>query len=299
MSRSWLARLTAAGGRRIWFPAGYRMGPADDRLYLLQSRPVTSISTPRTAAGAVKGPVLFWCSSGCWIRSRRAATLRLLFATGAGLRVGTPETQECCTPRRRLWVNVTALMRNSIGRQVFHRALEFLEPTVRQALEAIWDDPRLQPGKRGISLRALRQMAGFFMPLAGNGANLDLPALAGNSSSGTASRCGSDASPLGSPVTAMPGCSPGRSATGTAAATCREAYPVYLRRRSEWLLSAARQAGRACPEPIGPPVAPRSCVGGDPRPPHNPTTEMDLALWEARAIRATPIPEEISNLHGG
>jgi pyruvate,water dikinase len=148
---------------------------ADGELHLLQSRPITSLYP--TPEGLPPEPLKVMVSFGAVQGMLDPLTplgrdaLRLIFATGArffGVHV-TPETQTVLfTAGERLWLNVTALMRSSVGRRIMHGALGFMEPTVRQALDAVWDDPRLQPERRGIRLRSLRQMAGFFPHLAGN-----------------------------------------------------------------------------------------------------------------------------------
>ena len=68
----------------------------------------------------------------------------------------------------RLWVNFTAILSNSVGRKVAPVALGMVEPSVHQAMEQIWDDPRLQPGRSGISFKARMRIAHFVVPLAFN-----------------------------------------------------------------------------------------------------------------------------------
>ena len=94
-----------------------------------------------------------------------------IFAAGAGLfgiRVTSQTQKVLLSAGERLWVDITTLVRNTVGRRIFHAALSFIEPSVRQALEEVWDDPRLQPERSGIRLHARMQLARFFVPLAGN-----------------------------------------------------------------------------------------------------------------------------------
>ena len=68
----------------------------------------------------------------------------------------------------RLWVNVTTLLRNSVGRSVLRGAMSFVEPTVGQALDLIWEEPPLLPPRRGITARGLLRAARFLLPMASN-----------------------------------------------------------------------------------------------------------------------------------
>ena len=65
-------------------------------------------------------------------------------------------------------MNITPLLKNSVGRRVVPVVLDLVEPTVRQAVGQIMDDPRLQPERKGVSFHARGQIARFFLPLAGN-----------------------------------------------------------------------------------------------------------------------------------
>ena len=51
----------------------------------------------------------------------------------------------------RLWINLTPLLRNTVGRRVVPVITAWVDPAAGEALDAIWHDPRLQPARRGIS----------------------------------------------------------------------------------------------------------------------------------------------------
>jgi pyruvate,water dikinase len=157
------------------FPQDIEWAVSEDKLYLLQSRPITSLyPTPQEmppeplkvlfSFAAIQGMNDPFTPLGC-------DALRQIFAVGAGLFGirATSETQTAIySAGERLWVNFTPLLSNSTGRGVVRKVIGMIEPTIGQALQAIWDDPRLQPGRPGISLHARRQIARFFVPLAGN-----------------------------------------------------------------------------------------------------------------------------------
>jgi pyruvate,water dikinase len=147
----------------------------DGSLVLLQSRPVTSLfPTPEGmpaeplsvmfSFAAVQGmldpltplgrDVLFQVAamaSGLFGYQRSAGTQTVFYSAG-----------------ERLWVNLSTPLRNTVGRTVFYTILPFVEPTIVQALDEVIDDPRLKPGKPGVSLRAMTRIARFALPLMAN-----------------------------------------------------------------------------------------------------------------------------------
>ncbi len=170
-----LARL----GRRVEelyaFPQDIEWAWADDRLFLLQARPITSLFP--TPEGLPAEPLKVFFSFAAVQGMLDPVTplgrdvLRQIFAAGAGLFGirATPETQTVLyTAGERLWVNFTPLLRNTVGRRIVPLALNWVEPTIRQAVESIRDDPRLQPGRPGISPHARLQIARFLLPMAAN-----------------------------------------------------------------------------------------------------------------------------------
>ncbi|MEJ2711294.1 MAG: PEP/pyruvate-binding domain-containing protein [Anaerolineales bacterium] len=170
-----LAHLGQQVAELYEFPQDIEWASLDGQLYLLQSRPVTSLFPVPSRLSGEPLQILFSFAAVQGVMDPITPlgrdAIKIIFAAGAELfdvQV-TPETQRVIyTAGERLWVNVTAVMRNSVGRRIFHAALGFIEPSVKQAVEAIWDEPQLLPERSGIRLRALRQMAGFFLPLAGN-----------------------------------------------------------------------------------------------------------------------------------
>ncbi len=148
---------------------------ANDRLYILQSRPITSLFPLPTNLSPEPLKVLFSFGAvqGLFapLTPLGIDALKLIFAAGAGLfgiRV-TAETQNVLfAAGERLWVNFTPILRNSVGRRIVPSVLALVEPTVRQAVEQIWDDPRLQPGHPGISFHARTQLARFAVRLIPN-----------------------------------------------------------------------------------------------------------------------------------
>jgi len=157
------------------FPQDIEWALAVDRLYILQSRPITTLfPTPAgLPAEPLKVMVSFAAIQGLMtpITPLGQDTMRWIAAvvsTLFGIRV-TIETQTVVkSAGERLWMNITTPLRNSVGRRLVQGGLGIIEPSVRQAVMEILDDSRLQPGKPGISAHARGQVARFAIPVAWN-----------------------------------------------------------------------------------------------------------------------------------
>ncbi len=170
-----LARLGQRLAADYGSPQDIEWAWAGGRLFLLQSRPVTSLfpvpdgmpSEPLEVLfsfGAVQGMLDPMTPLG-------ADILCLLFAAGSGLfgYHNTPESQRVVfVGGERLWVRFTPLLHNTLGRKVVRAALPMVEPSILQALDQVWDDPRIQPEKKGTSFQAKRRLMRFFPRLAAN-----------------------------------------------------------------------------------------------------------------------------------
>ncbi len=170
-----LAQLGKQAEALFGFPQDIEWAWADEKLFLLQSRPITTLYPLPEGMPAEPLKVMF--SFGAVqgmldpITPLGQNAMRMIFAVGAGLfniRV-TDETQTVLhSAGERLWANFTTLVRNSVGRKVVPVALQLVEPSTRQAILQVIDEPSLQPGRSGISLHARMQMARFFLPVAAN-----------------------------------------------------------------------------------------------------------------------------------
>ena len=136
------------------FPQDIEWAWADGKLYLLQSRPITSLFP--LVEGMEREPLRVLFSFGAVQGMLGPMTplgkdaIRLLFAGGASL-FGyslTHETQGVIKfAGERLWGDLTDVIKSTIGNKVARKALPNIEPSLAQALGNLWDDPRLQPGR--------------------------------------------------------------------------------------------------------------------------------------------------------
>ncbi len=148
---------------------------ADASLYLLQARPVTSLypvpvgmaAEPLRAMlsfGGMQGMLDPVTVLGRDLLSHIAAAIGRLF--GMHLR---PDSQSVFyVAGERPWINITPLLRNSIGRKLLPVVTAMIDPAGGESLKAVWDDPRLQPTRPGVSPRAVAQILRFLFPTAGH-----------------------------------------------------------------------------------------------------------------------------------
>ena len=140
-------------------------------IWLLQSRPITSLYP--VPAGMKPEPLQALFSFGAAqgilgpMTPLGQDTVRALFA-GGGRAFGvelTAETQPVVyAAAERLFVNITGLLRNRVGRRMGHAFLGVVAPGVQQAVTGLLDDPRLGPAGRP-TLRTVGRVARFMVPV--------------------------------------------------------------------------------------------------------------------------------------
>ncbi|HEY3345309.1 MAG TPA: PEP/pyruvate-binding domain-containing protein, partial [Anaerolineaceae bacterium] len=170
-----LARLGQHVAALFGEPQDIEWAWADGKLYLLQARPITSLFP--TPQGMPADPLRVLFSFGAVQGMLDPVTpfgqdfLRRIFTVGSHLFAipVTLETQTVMfTAGERLWINITTPLRNTFGRKIIRPVLNMGDPAAVEALNAIWDDPRLQPQRRGIRFHARTQIARFLVPVLGN-----------------------------------------------------------------------------------------------------------------------------------
>lgn len=170
-----LARMGQQVADHYQIPQDIEWAWADGKLFLLQSRAITSLYP--TPEGVPVEPLRVFFSFAAVqglldpMTPLGRAMICEIFAAGSSL-VGLHRTAETQTiifqAGERLWANITTLLRNSVGRNFAIGALDFVEPTIKQAVMQVWDDPRLQPERQGIRLKAKLEIARLVIPMAWN-----------------------------------------------------------------------------------------------------------------------------------
>ncbi len=170
-----LARLSSQVAGLYGFPQDIEWAWADGILHILQARPITALF-PLPAGLAVEPLKVFFSFAAVQgmldpITPIGRDALKEIFAMGARL-FGTHVTRETQSvlhdAGERLWVNFTPILANTVGRRIVPVVLGMVEPSIQQAVEQIWDDPRLQPRHSGISMQARKRLARFLLPLGFN-----------------------------------------------------------------------------------------------------------------------------------
>jgi pyruvate,water dikinase len=168
-----ILQLTELGQRVIALahsPQDIEWAWSEGQLHLLQSRPITSLyPIPDVPTDPLHVFVSFAVIQGLLapVTPLGQDVMKLLFAGVA--RVFnfdlTQETQRALfSAGERLWVNITPLLRNSIGRKILGGALPAIAPGAAQTIELLLDDPRLAVGRGGIRFSTFRRLARFLLP---------------------------------------------------------------------------------------------------------------------------------------
>ena len=158
------------------FPQDIEWALADNQLYILQSRPITSLyPLPLESSD----PLLVWFSFGSVQGVLGALTplgqdaIRMALS-GAGQLFGSQvrydQTEVIVPAGERLWIRISDLLRNPVGARIYKTFLGFGEPSVRQILEGLANEPRLGAGKGHLKLGTVASLLGFMLPILGGAA---------------------------------------------------------------------------------------------------------------------------------
>jgi phosphohistidine swiveling domain-containing protein len=168
-----LARLGRQVAEFFGAPQDIEWAWAEDQLYLLQSRPITSLfPLPEGMApeplkmlfsfGAVQGMLEPMTPFGQDAIKGVVAGAASLFGYHLNL-----ETQNVLkVAAERLFIDVTSLVRHKVGRRLVHFAATQIEPGAVQALAGLLDDPRLAV-TGGLTAGAMRRIVPVVMPVLG------------------------------------------------------------------------------------------------------------------------------------
>lgn len=148
---------------------------AGGELSLVQSRPITSLY-PLPAGIDPRGDLRVLGSVAAFQGMLDPFTpmgidaLRCFAATVGrelGYEVGVESQTAVLVAGERLFINLTPSLRNGFGRRLLRGALSQVEPAIGEAVLQVWDDPRLAVTAQRPSLRVVRRIAPFLLPLVG------------------------------------------------------------------------------------------------------------------------------------
>jgi rifampicin phosphotransferase len=174
-----ILQLAEIGGqiqKDYGFPQDIEWAFAEDQLYVLQSRPITSLyPLPKESFD----PLEVWFSFGSVQGLMGAMTplgqdaIRMAF-TGAGRLFGAQirydQTDVLVPAGERLWIKISDLLRNPMGARIYKTFLGFGEPSVRQILQGLANEPRLGAGRGRLELSTLGALLRFLLPVLGRAA---------------------------------------------------------------------------------------------------------------------------------
>lgn len=170
-----LARLGKLVADHYQAPQDIEWAWADGKLYLLQSRAITSLYPTPEEVPAEPLRVFFSFAAVQGLLAPMTPLGRSMiyeiFAAGSSL-VGMRRTGETQTimyqAGERIWANITTPLHNTVGRKILLGVFDIGEPTIKQAVLQVWDDPRLQPERQGIRFKAKTELARLLIPTAWN-----------------------------------------------------------------------------------------------------------------------------------
>jgi pyruvate,water dikinase len=144
---------------------------ADNTLYILQSRAITSLfPLPYLSLD----PLVIWFSFGAVQGLVGPMTplgqdgIRHVAANASRMFGQKPDIQNFtyfASAGERIWVKISDVMRHPIGRRIFEGALGFIEPSVGQIIAPLADDPRVGLGQGKFKFSTARRMAHFALPV--------------------------------------------------------------------------------------------------------------------------------------
>ncbi|MBN1410410.1 MAG: hypothetical protein JW969_06165 [Spirochaetales bacterium] len=144
---------------------------SEGKLYILQSRPITSLfPVPEKLPGKqLKVFVSFGAVQGLLdpITPLGREFFKILFAGGAhlaGFDFNSHTQPVLKEAGERLWINFTPVITNSFGRKVV-TALDYIEPASYQAIKHIMNEPGITGNLKRLKFSTLRRMKKFFGPI--------------------------------------------------------------------------------------------------------------------------------------
>jgi phosphohistidine swiveling domain-containing protein len=153
------------------FPQDIEWGIVRDRIYILQSRPITTLfPLPReTSATPLRAYFSFAAVQGILdpITPLGQDSLRWLFAGGASLfdlELDYQTQPLLKMSGERLWIDITNVLRNPLGSRIIRRFISMVDPGIVNHLEKLVKDPLGGVGRGHFRLSTLPRALRFMIP---------------------------------------------------------------------------------------------------------------------------------------
>ena len=150
------------------FPQDIEWAWKDGELYILQSRPITSLfPIPEHEADGLNVYFSFGAVQGMLdpMTPLGQDAIRLIFAGGASLLnidVSHKTQKVIYNAGERLWGNITAVIRNPLGAKLVPKIFPGIEPGSLPAMKILLDDPKIRAGSGKVRLRTFFKLARFW-----------------------------------------------------------------------------------------------------------------------------------------
>ena len=166
-----LAELGKSIQNEYRFPQDIEWAFANGRLYVLQSRAITSLyPIPEES----NDPLFVWVSFGAVqglvgpITPLGQDTIRNVFAGGGRMfdaSLKPEDVRAFVSAGERIWINITDVIRNPVGNRIFRAFLGFIEPSSAQIIQPLASDPRLGAGTGHLKFSTVQRLSNFFLPI--------------------------------------------------------------------------------------------------------------------------------------
>ena len=166
-----LGAIAAQIENEYQFPQDIEWAFAKGRLYLLQTRAITSLfPIPHESFD----PLEVWFSFGAVqgilgpITPLGQDTARLVAASGGalfGLKLEFEKLNVFGIAGERIWVRVDGLIRNPLGTRIYPAILPMLDPSIGQIMRALADEPQFRSGNGKLKFSTLWRLAGFVLSM--------------------------------------------------------------------------------------------------------------------------------------
>jgi len=174
LSADQVRRLVSAGQhiqKEYGLPQDIEWAFAGEELLLLQARPITSLfPVPQVSFD----PLIVWFSFGAvqglvgpLTPLGQEAIQRVVLGIGKklGIEINYEEQDVFGVAGERIWIKISDVIRNPLGNRIFGGFLGFIEPSVRQILRLLVDDPRLGAGQGRFRFSTIHRLVRLFMPI--------------------------------------------------------------------------------------------------------------------------------------
>ena len=169
----YLSRVGQQIQKEYQFPQDIEWALADGKLYILQSRAITSLfPVPEESFD----PLIVWFSFGAVqglvgpMTPIGIDTIRHVFAEAAqmfGARLSAKEERVLVPAGERLWIRISDVIRHPLGNRIIGGVMSFIEPSAGNILKSLLADPHLSAGKGKLKFSTLEHVSVFALPILG------------------------------------------------------------------------------------------------------------------------------------